>query len=135
MRNTLAGLVAAVFLTGCAYPETKQLCSGTQLVETQLYLGMSMPQGTKITESEFAAFLKSDVVSRFPQGFTVFDAKGFWRDAQKQKTIAENSKVIFRLHQASMDEDTRINEIIQSFKRRFAQDSVLRTDKVVCAHF
>ena len=104
-----------------------------------LFFGRSLPPGGEVTESEWRAFLDSEVASRFPAGFTITPARGAWRDTATGRTLAERSKVL-EIVVPGGEGDARaaraaVEDIAASYRRRFAQESVLRTELGVCAAF
>jgi hypothetical protein len=103
------------------------------MTETLLYFGMSRPGGGIVSESDWNAFLQSEIVPRFAEGFSVIDSAGFWLDGQRQQTITEQSRIISRLLRPGDTED--IPQIIAAYKTAFQQESVLRVDTQVCAAF
>jgi hypothetical protein len=129
-------LSAAVMLSACEtlQSETRHCAAADRMVETQLFFGLVTKHG-EVTAAEWKDFLARDVVPRFAEGFTVLDAQGFWLNGQLKKTISEKSKVILRIHPEGTPHDQAIVEIIDAYKKRFAQESVLRVDRAVCAQF
>jgi len=137
---TLSAAMAALALSACVSGrepiEGPAHCAiGEAMVETQLFLGLSKPSGGTVSAAQWESFLKQEIAPRFPEGFSVLDGSGFWRDGQTRRTIAEKSKVVVRLHPPGPAADTAIDEIAQAYKRQFAQESVLRVDRPVCAQF
>jgi hypothetical protein len=61
----------------------------------------------------------------FPDGATVWDAAGQWRDPTGQ-TVREKSFVVELVHFVTPDVEARVLRVVDSYKRRFAQQSVLR---------
>ncbi len=102
-------------------------------METQLFFGLSKPSGGTVSERAWQSFAVSEIAPRFPEGFSVLDGAGFWRDAATQKTISEKSKVVVRMH--GNDADAAIAAIVTAYKTQFQQDAVLRVDRPVCAQF
>src|SRR3954467_1710176 len=51
------------------------------MVRTELYCGLSRPKGPDVTQAEWAAFLDEVVTPRFPDGFSVTDEYGQYREA------------------------------------------------------
>jgi hypothetical protein len=139
MVRALAVLVAVVVLSGCAgvaAPEAARACRlGAPMVETQLFFGLSKPQGRTVSERDWQVFVTAEIAPRFPEGFSVLDGAGFWRDAASAKTISEKSKVVVRMHAESAEADTAIAAIVATYKTRFQQDAVMRVDRPVCAQF
>jgi hypothetical protein len=105
------------------------------MVETQLFFGMSKPKADAVSEREWQAFVADEIVPRFPEGFSVLDGAGFWRDAATAKTISEKSKVVVRMHAAGAGADEAIGAIVAAYKTRFQQDAVMRVDRPVCTQF
>ncbi|MCE9522404.1 MAG: DUF3574 domain-containing protein [Alphaproteobacteria bacterium] len=114
--------------------ERRACASGVEMVETQLFFGLSKKSG-EISPAEWKDFLNRDVVPRFAEGFSVLDGHGFWLSTEAKRTISEKSKVILRLHPKGTAQDQAIGEIVAAYKKRFAQESVLRVDVSVCAQF
>ena len=114
------GLLA--FLPACAPRATVQ--SHPILVEDTLYLGTRTPHGP-ITSSQWSAFLSDEVTPRFPDGLTVWDAKGQWKDV-KGKIDKEPTKVLLLVHPDNPTEDQAIQAIIDIYKKKFDQESVMK---------
>jgi hypothetical protein len=108
---------------------------GDAMVETQIFFGMSKPDGGTVSERAWLAFVDAEIAPRFPEGFSVIDGAGYWRDRATAKTISEKSKVVVRLHPANDDADAAIHAIAAAYKAQFTQDSVIRVDRPVCAQF
>lgn len=135
-----SALASSLLLGACVgvpAPEaTPSACRvGDALVETQLFFGLSKPKGGVVSAKAFNSFVAREVAPRFPEGFTVIDSAGFWRDGTSGRTISEKSKVIVRLHSGDAAADQAIGAIIQSYKVTFEQEAVLRIDRPVCAKF
>ena len=106
---------------------------GVAQTRTTLYLGLNRRTGS-VTEAQWAAFLRDEVTPRFPQGLTVWQADGQWRRADG--TIAqERSKVLLLVHDESSAAHSALTAIIESYKHRFEQESVLWETARVCAAF
>ncbi|MFL9827536.1 DUF3574 domain-containing protein [Rhodoplanes sp. SY1] len=113
-------------------------------VVTELFLGRDAGGRRVVTQAHFADFLAREVTPRFPDGLTVYDARGQWRDATGRIT-REATKVLLILAPAqepSADTDPKrpsraekIAAIVDAYKRRFRQKSVLVLTRPVCARF
>jgi Protein of unknown function (DUF3574) len=133
MLRPLAVSIVAVMNAGCAGVPSCAL--GEAMIETQLYFGMSKPSGAQVSERAWQAFVMAQIAPRFPEGFSVLDGAGFWRDAKTQETISEKSKVVVRMHAPGADSDAAIGAIVTAYKTEFQQDAVMRVDRPVCAQF
>src|SRR4051794_32526732 len=49
--------------------------AGVTYTRTTLYFGLARPAGT-ITEREWKTFVRDEIMPRFPQGFTIWQADG-----------------------------------------------------------
>jgi hypothetical protein len=96
---------------------------------TELYMGMSIPGGSMVSDESWEAFLNDVVTPLFPDGFTVLGGRGQYREASG--TIAkEPSHVLVFLYRRSERKaaGNKIEGIRSEYKKRFAQESVLRVD-------
>jgi hypothetical protein len=135
-QRYLAATAVALLLAGCAEQPAPAISCGPGAMEwtaSTLYFGLSRPGGT-ISPAAFDAFMESDIVSRFPDGMTRFEAEGRWRGASGE-VQAEGSRVVLLLHPGDPGADARIEEIRESYKRRFEQESVLLTQAPECVSF
>ena len=105
------------------------------MVETQLYFGLSKPNGGSVSERQWQTFVGAEIAPKFPEGFSVIDGAGFWRDGATRKTISEKSKVVVRMHASGTDADAVIGTIVAAYKTQFQQDAVMRVDRPVCTQF
>ena len=107
--------------------------SGIPYTRTTLYFGLARPAGT-ISEKQWKAFVREEVTSRFPQGFTIWEAQGQWQSADGH-IGRERSKVLLLVHAGTAAVRDTITQLIESYKRRFQQESVLWETAMVCAAF
>ena len=125
----------ALALGACSALDQPRACvAGKPAIETQLYFGLAKSQGA-VSAREWQAFVEHEIAPRFPEGFTILDARGFWLSEAAKRTISENSKVLIRVHDGAAKDNAAIGSIIESYKRTFAQESVLRIDENICAAF
>jgi hypothetical protein len=123
-----------LMVTACASAPSPCVAPlATQLSDT-LYFGSSIPGGGEVTEAQFAEFLERVVTPRFPDGLTVWDARGQWRDASG-RVLREPSHVLQLLHADAPDTERRIAEIIAAYKAEFHQEAVLRVREEACVGY
>jgi hypothetical protein len=107
--------------------------AGTAYLRTTLYFGLSRPAGT-IGETEWQTFLREEVTARFPQGLTVWEADGQW--SRPDGTIArERAKVLLLVHDGKPAALAALATLVERYKQRFEQESVLWETAKVCAAF
>lgn len=94
------------------------------LVEDTLYFGLSTSQGP-VTPAQWDTFLNKEVTPRFPDGLTVLDAKGQWRNA-KGIIGKEPTKVLILVHPDTSAEDQAVQNLIDIYKKEFHQESVMK---------
>jgi hypothetical protein len=107
-------------------------CSGAQKpwVVAELLFGR-----TRVSEASWARFLASEITPRFPDGLTVYDAKGQWRPPGGRMIVRERSKVVMIAMPPGAENDDRLQQIIAAYKRRFDQKSVGLIVRPACVSF
>jgi hypothetical protein len=125
-------LLAAIAAIATANAQPALQCTGTQKpwVVADLLFGR-----THVSETSWARFLATEVTPRFPDGFTVIDAKGQWRQSGDEKISRERSKLLMIAMPPSADNDERLQKIIEAYKTRFKQQSVGLIVRPACVSF
>ena len=133
-------LLLAACLTGCqcekheaAPPSTAIVSQESEYVKTELYFGLSKPGGT-VSAAEWNKFLDEQVTPAFKDGLTVVDGKGQWLN-QAGVVTKEDSKILILIHKPGPEKDAAITKIIDTYKREFQQESVLRVTSAVKVEF
>lgn len=103
-------------------------------LKNELYFGLTKPGGETISESEWQEFVKEVITPRFREGLTVLDGSGQFLNLNGI-LIRENSKIVILIHENSQEKNRAIQEIIENYKSRFQQQSVLRTTSEVKVSF
>ena len=102
--------------------------------EYRLFFGRNRDGVEVVSDAEWRAFLAEEITPRFPDGLTVVDAAGQWRD--ESGTIErERAKVLLVLAAPGEDGMRRTGEIAEAYKRTFGQSAVLRVVVSACASF
>jgi hypothetical protein len=139
VRN-LVLLAFMLALTSCSRPAgaTPALAScaigDTALVRDVLYFGRNTPAGTELSDSAWQQFVDEVLTPSFPAGLTIWDAAGQWRGTSGQ-VERERSKVLTLLHAGDSRSDSLVTEAVAEYKRRFAQEAVLREKSLTCSRF
>lgn len=105
------------------------------MTEAQLLFGRDIPGGGKVSDADWAKFVDEVVAQAFPDGFTVGDAEGAWRDAKTGAAVHEKSKFVFVEAQGSPELAGRLERVAEIYRRRFRQDAVGIVTRDVCAAF
>ncbi|WP_344533112.1 DUF3574 domain-containing protein [Streptomyces albiaxialis] len=110
---------------------------GKPYIETRLYFGTADPDGgPPVTDRQFRAFIDKHVTPRFPEGLTIQDGRGQWKD--KRGTIererAYELTVMYPESEAPTH-DGDIQRIRSAYKRLFNQEAVLRSDDTARVSF
>jgi hypothetical protein len=97
---------------------------------TELFFGTGKPDGTEVTDKEFAAFSDQEITPAFPDGFTRLDGNGQWRGGSGA-IVREHTHLIVLLYPfADRAAEREIEEIRTDYRKQFQQESVLRSDSV-----
>lgn len=94
------------------------------LIQDELYFGRSQSEGI-ISEAEFQKFLSTEITPRFPDGLTVIDANGQFRN-RAGIIIKEPTKIVILIYPNSREKRQAIQEIVNLYKSQFQQEAVLR---------
>ena len=130
-------VLAAMLLSpaGTSQAETQPCPPGFErYAEYRMFFGRSRPGGGTVSDEEWSGFLTAEVTPRFPDGLTVLDAAGQWRDG-RGAIGREGAKLLIVLAEPGADAVRRTAEIAEAYKRAFDQQSVLRAVEPVCAAF
>ena len=126
---------AVIWTAACSQTDAPSCPDETdRFVKYELFMGRSTPDGEVVDDAAWDAFLEDTVTPRFPDGLTVLDARGQWRDSEGQ-ILKERSKLLVILAPPSDGDMILIDEISEEYERRFNQQAVLRVIYDVCVSF
>jgi hypothetical protein len=137
----LGGSVVWLVVLVCAGCEARRggapAAVDAQWVRTELFFGLTKPDGGMVTDAEWKRFLDESVTPRFPDGLTAMRATGWYRGSNDGKLHEEPSGVLIILRPAGAVAGTedRVREMTAEYIRKFDQESVLRSDSAVSASF
>lgn len=101
-----------------------------EMVETKLYFGLTTSDGVPVLKVQWKDFVAEQVSPRFPQGFTVVNAKGQWQD-RTGKLVRENTRLLIIVHEKSEKAAQDIAALKAIYIKRFKQSSVFHTESPV----
>jgi hypothetical protein len=96
-----------------------------KFIKVDLFFGRNIPGGGEVSEEQFQGFINDTITPRFPDGLTVFDANGQFRDS-KGTIIREKSKNVSLLLEDTPKNETSVNEVVRRYVQQFNQESVLQ---------
>lgn len=129
-----AALVSLLLVPACAALEKPACEAGTRAsIQDTLYFGTGKTNGV-VTAEEWSRFLETTVTPRFPQGLTISEASGQWRDANGS-LVHEATHVLQLVHPGDAASENSITEIVSAYKKQFQQEAVLRVKDSVCVSF
>ncbi len=129
----LALAAGVLVLPACSLGMAGQRCrAGEQrVVDEMLYFGTARPGGT-VGADEWRAFVDEEIAKRLPDGFTTWDALGQSRGATGN-VEREDSHVLQVIHAHDASTERALDEVVALYRKRFAQESVLRVRSRACA--
>ena len=144
MRALTIGVGLSIFTAGFAAGGRWQIPLGAQgftvtmdcgatstaQVRTTLYFGRARPKGS-VSELEWQMFLRDEVTLRFPEGLTVWEAEGQWR-TPAGSIDHEQSKVLLLVHPDTAPARQSVQAVIEAYRKKFEQESVLWESARVC---
>ena len=132
ISKVLAALIGIFALTASAVAQPDLQCSGDQKpwMVAELLFGRS-----HVSDAAWDRFLSAEVTPRFPDGLTVYDARGQWRNPQTKKISRERSKVVMIAMPPADDNQTRLQNVIDAYKTKFKQQSVGLILRPSCVSF
>src|SRR5579864_6533708 len=90
-----AALVMLFVLSGCASERAGCLLDSQRpMTVVELFFGRDIPGRAPLSDREWSDFAASILSREFPDGFTVVDGDGEWRDPATQTVARERSKVL-----------------------------------------
>jgi hypothetical protein len=118
-----------------AEADTLACPAGTEpFTEYRLFFGRSRGNVQVVSDAAWRTFLANEITPRFPDGLTVLDARGQWRDGIG-RMVRERTKLVIILAKPGTGGIKLTDEITEAYKRAFWQKSVLRAITAACVSF
>ena len=129
MKRTF--LAAALLLASCTPPPPAQTAAPACAAPLKPALQVDLYFG-EISQAEWTAFLDQEVTPRFPDGLSVIDVNGQYRD-RRGMIGRERSRLLVIVVFDAPAHAPRVQAIVDGYRRRHKQESVLRVERPVCA--
>lgn len=123
-------IIVSLALTGALFLQRND----SELTKTELYFGLSKPDGTNISKEEWNAFADSVISKVFSNGLTTVETRGEWRE-NESLLVHEESRIVISLNEMNSTLSSKIDTVREKYKRYFNQSSVLRVEYPVKASF
>jgi hypothetical protein len=113
------------------------------MLDVELLFGRDIGGRVGVSEAAWSRFLAHEVTPRFPDGLTVLDSIGQWRDlgggharrGQQGLLVREPGKVVVIVAPDTAKTYDDAAAVVAAYKRRFRQQSVGMIAREVCARF
>ena len=134
--QAVAVVVLAISLSSTAHAQLIE-CRGAQKPQqvAELTFGRRIVGHIAVSETQWMQFIDNEITPRFPDGLTVFDATGQWWDPTSKKIVRESSKIVLIVLPGNAEDLPRLNELAETYKRRFKQQSVGMILRPACVSF
>ena len=98
----------------------------------ELYFGRNSGETVGVSEEAWAAFLDTEITPRFPDGLSVIDIAGQWKDPASGRIVREPGKLLVLIVHDGDAARPKLAGIVARYKDRHSQQSVLTTEAPVC---
>jgi Protein of unknown function (DUF3574) len=113
----------------CVFPAEQRM------LVAELFFGRGIKGRGPLTDAEWAEFAAQAVTPNFPDGFTVFDGEGQWRNPQTGLVAHDPTKILLVAAKREPDLARRLSAVIDAYKSEFHQQSVGLITRDSCAAF
>ncbi|MFN8346853.1 MAG: DUF3574 domain-containing protein [Spirosomataceae bacterium] len=107
---------------------------GEKMTKTELYFGLSKPDGSMVSEAAFQAFADTVIAKTFTEGSTILNGKGQWLGHNGQ-LVSEPSKILIVLTKLTPERSRQIELIREKYKKYYQQEAVMRVDEPLKVSF
>lgn len=101
----------------------------------ELLFGRDIGGRLGVSDPAWRRFVAREITPRFPDGLTVTDATGQWRDRSSGRIVREPSKRVEIVLPGRDDDGARLDAIAEAYERQFHQQSVVVVLTPACVSF
>lgn len=128
--------VLALVFSSSANAQSSECRAGLEPRQVaELLFGRKIGDRLGVSEAQWGRFVDRKISPRFPDGLTVLDARGAWRDTTRNTIVHEPSKLVEIVLPGKPDDTEQLNAIAQAYKVRFRQQSVGIVVRGACVSF
>jgi uncharacterized protein DUF3574 len=112
-------------------------CHGAQRPRqvAELLFGRDIGHRVGVSEAAWSRFVAREITARFPDGLTITDAIGQWRDRDSGTLLHEPAKRVEIVLPGNADDEARLDAVVSAYKRQFQQHSVGVIVRPACVSF
>jgi len=123
LRQLVLTAFLSICLGGCALLPPDQ----ARWSRHEIYFG-------EVPAAQWDQFVEDTITPEFPDGFTVVEAAGQWREASG-RIIRERSHLLMIIAQDPAGTHAKLQKISDQFKARFGEETVLMVQSAVQVEF
>jgi hypothetical protein len=135
----MPALAWLLLLAGCAeLPAPASSClppAERHMLVAELFFGRNIKGRQPLTDAEWAEFAAQTIAPNFPDGFTLFDGEGQWRNPLTGLIAGGRTKILLVAARPEPDLSRRLSAVIDAYKTQFHQQSVGIITRDSCAAF
>ena len=105
------------------------------MLVAELFFGRDIKGRASLSDAEWSRFTDETITPNFPDGFTVFDGYGQWRNPQTGQIARDPTKILLVAAKRGPDLAHRLTAVMDAYKQRFHQQSVGLITRDSCAAF
>jgi hypothetical protein len=136
--TSIALLMLLAGCTATSEPLPQSACllpAQKPMLVAELFFGRNIPGRAPVSEAEWADFVAQVITPNFPDGFTVFDGAGQWRNPRSGTIVREPPKILLAAAYPRPDLKDRVAAVIEAYRARFPQKSVGILTRWECGAF
>jgi hypothetical protein len=88
-----------------------------------------------VSNAAWSRFVDREITPRFPEGLTVVDASGQWRDTKTGGVVRELSKIVTIVLTDPDKQQASLDAVIAAYKKKFRQQAVAVILRPACISF
>lgn len=109
--------------------------SGKPMLRAEMLFGRNIGGRLAVSEGRWARFVARELTPRFPDGLSVIDAAGQWRDGGNGRIVREPSKIVVIVIPDEPSALAKLQAAAEAYKQKFRQQSVAVLTRPICASF
>lgn len=134
-------LVLALLLGACTPAPSQRAeseacaASATAQVIATMYFGRNIGGELGVDDAAWQSFVDTEITPRFPDGLTITDAQGQWRDSETRAIVHEPSKALTVFLSDEAADRAALDQIADAYKAQFQQQAVALVVETSCVSF